>query len=421
MLIIFEELFLNNTMSDNLVPDIKQSFFEMQTKQDLLNLLNYVKPMVYGSEVKPFTFSQLNYNAHNSINPDRYRTFTIKKKSGKDRVITAPNPGLKAFQKCLNYVFQLVYTPNAHAYGFIPGKSVVDNASVHIGQNYVYNIDLKDFFPSNESGRLYKRLQSKPLFVNAEVASVITDLCCHPMEVERLDENGNVVRVIRSVLPQGAPTSPTLTNILCESLDFKLTKLAKKYGLNYSRYADDITFSSKHNVYQDDSKFIMSLRDIINKSGYIVNKDKTRLQKSGARQEVTGLVVSQNRVNVTKKYIRELRGMLFIWEKYGLDILNEHFIPRYLVEKGHVKKNNPNVISVISGKLMYLRMVRGEGDSKYAALQARFDQLTNKGQLFDNRMQNAENKETLSENELENVMSLLEKSGFDLSVLDKNG
>lgn len=338
-------------------------------------------------------------------------------------MITAPNPGLKAFQKCLNYVFQLVYTPNAHAYGFIPGKSVVDNASVHIGQNYVYNIDLKDFFPSNESGRLYKRLQSKPLFVNAEVASVITDLCCHPMEVERLDENGNVVRVIRSVLPQGAPTSPTLTNILCESLDFKLTKLAKKYGLNYSRYADDITFSSKHNVYQDDSKFIKSLRDIINRSGYTVNKEKTRLQKSGARQEVTGLVVSQNRVNVTKKYIRELRGMLYIWEKYGLHVLYDSFLPRYISEKGHVKKGNADVVNVISGKLMYLRMVRGVDDSKYAKLQTRFDRLTKQETDlgYQNQIRSNQENETLSENELENVISLLEKSGFDLSVLDKKG
>ncbi len=366
---------------DDLVVEIKGAFSKMQTKQDLLDLLNLVKPVVFGKDAKYFTINQLNYHAHTKnkkndvLNPNRYKTFTIKKKSGKDRVITAPNPGLKAIQRCLNYIFQVAYKPNTHAYGFIPGKSVVDNASVHRGHNYVYNIDLKDFFPSNESGRLFKRLQVKPLCLSAEVASVITDLCCHQMEVERYDEQGNLKKVVRSVLPQGAPTSPTITNILCERLDFKLSRLAEKYGVNYSRYADDITFSSNHNVYQENSKFNKSLYAIIKEAGYTINPDKTRLQKIGTRQEVTGLIVSKSKVNVTKKYIHELRGMLHIWKEYGLSDLNARFLPKYKAEKGHVNKGNPNVVNVISGKLLYLRMVRGKEDRVYVALKKQFDNL----------------------------------------------
>lgn len=396
------------------IDKVKELFKNMKDKQDLLELLNIAKADIYGVDSEPFNMSQLNYHCHSSLNSKRYNTFMIKKKSGGDRIITAPNVGLKAFQRCLNYIFQIVYTPNNNAFGFIPHKSVVDNASVHIGQNYVYNIDLKDFFPSNESGRVYKRLQVKPFNMSPEVASVITDLCCHPMEVERLGVDGNFVKVTRSVLPQGAPTSPTITNIICERLDRRLTKLAGKYGLRYSRYADDITFSSMHNVYQQDSKFLKQLRMIVESEGYLINEKKTRLQRRGWKQEVTGLVVSKEKVNVDKKYIRQLRGMLHCWEKYGLADLRVRFQPRYFLEKGHVKKGDPDVVNVIYGKLLYLRMVKGKDDSQYLSLQRRYDKLTN---IVDSS--NIQANDVLRDDEMESVLKMLEKSNYNLSVLDK--
>jgi retron-type reverse transcriptase len=187
-------------------------------------------------------------------------TFTIKKKSGQDRTIHSPIKGLKEFQKALNIILQCIHEPHEAATGFIVGKSIVDNAKIHVGQTYVYNIDLKDFFPSIDRSRVWGRLLIAPfnLGVSEEkrtIANFIATLCCTPMDVERFKDN-EWISLKTSVLPQGAPTSPTLTNIICERLDKRLTGVAMRFGLNYSRYADDITFSSKHNTYEvSDIKF----------------------------------------------------------------------------------------------------------------------------------------------------------------------
>ena len=355
--------------------EIKKQFGELKTKTDLLNILNLAKKdLCCDDKAELFTWRQLNYHRYNSLNPKRYESFSVKKKSGGVRVITAPNAGLKAIQKCLNHIFQLCYKPDSHAFGFVSDKSVVDNAKVHIGQNYIYNIDLKDFFPSIESGRIYKRLMSKPFNLNSELASFITDLCCHTMEVERKNEQGAFEKVVRTVLPQGAPTSPMLTNIICEKLDRKLSRLAQNHNLKYSRYADDITFSGMHNAFDNNSSFVSKMQEIIVKEGFTINDKKTRLQKHCVRQEVTGLIVSQDRVNVTKRYIKELRGILHCWEKYGYDDVVKRFTPRYAAEKGHVKKRNP-LINVVRGKLLYLKMVKGLESKMYQTLKGRFDKL----------------------------------------------
>src|SRR5690606_12979703 len=114
-----------------------------------------------------------------------------------------------------------------------------------------------------------------------KIANIIAALCCTEMEVERKDENGEWISVKRNVVPQGAPTSPVITNIICQKLDFLLTGVAKRFGLKYSRYADDITFSSMHNVYQPDSDFLKELKRIITEQGFHINVNKTRLQKDG--------------------------------------------------------------------------------------------------------------------------------------------
>ena len=121
---------------------------------------------------------------------------------------------------------------------------------------------------------------------------------------------------IQWVLPQGSPSSPILTNIVCQSLDRKLYRLAKEYKLHYSRYADDITFSGNCNVFQRNGEFLCKLRQIIEQQNFTINEKKTRLQKKSQRQEVTGLVVSE-RVNVPRQYVRSLDNLLYIWERYG--------------------------------------------------------------------------------------------------------
>ena len=325
---------------------IRTQFGKMKTKEELLALLNYAKVVLYGEKAIPFALNQLKYHYNPKANRKRYFQFTVKKKSGAERVISAPNNGLKEIQKCLNLVFQLIHEPNPAANGFVPGKSIVDNAIIHSGSFYVYNIDLKDFFPSIDQARVWGRLKKPPFNLNEnqkrlDLANIIASLCCHEMEVERMDNTGAFVKVLKSVLPQGAPTSPTLSNIICERLDIRLSGVAKRFGLKYSRYADDITFSSMHNVYQKDSEFLIEIARIITDQNFYIKESKTRLQKQGFRQEVTGLIVN-DKPNVNKRYISELRMWIYYWEQYGYEKASSFFKPKYIADKGHVKKGTPS-------------------------------------------------------------------------------
>lgn len=393
--------------------DIKTKFCSLRNETDLLNLLNEAKKNVFGIKNFPFTIQQLKYHAFASYNKNnRYQSFEIPKKTGGKRTITAPNVGLKAIQKVLNFILQQVYEPHSAANGFVPSRSIVDNARVHIGQNYVYNIDLKDFFPSIEQPRIFVRLQKKPFNLPKPIAGIIANLCCHNMEVERLDENGNIIKMMKNVLPQGAPTSPTLTNIICERLDKQLSNLANNYNLKYSRYADDLTFSSMHNVYQNNSEFIVSLHKIIAEQHFLINEKKTRLQNRNRRQEVTGLIVS-DRINVFKKYIKGLRLWLHIWETLGQDTAQAEFAAKYNASKCH-HKGTPHIENVLSGKLQYLQMVKGANDPTYKKLNERYNLLFNNKNLSpiisvlektDNKVPSEKKHEQIEANIANNVIA----------------
>lgn len=441
------------------IDQIRISFGKIQSKEDFLQLLNDVKPMIYGVKTVPFELKQITWYSNPRLRGNRYAEFKIKKKSGGDRTIHSPVNGLKAIQKTLSFILQCVFDPHEAATGFVRNRSIVDNARIHAGSRYVYNIDLKDFFQSIDQARVWKCLQLLPFNLTKEstvkpkymkwedfkreklktdkpvtanpgngrmfirtpsgiiliasnfdatkekfvirgdnrlvtkegvslkgtlwltnhipsanrlaVANIIAALCCTEMDVERRNEQGDWIMVRRNVLPQGAPTSPVITNIICQRLDYLLAGTAKRFGLKYSRYADDITFSSDHNVYNPESDFVKELQRIITDQGFHVRESKTRLQKETYRQEVTGLLVNE-KVNVQKRYIKQLRLWLYYWERYGYDRAYGFFIRQYLTDKGHIKKGNPDMASVISGKLDFLKMVKGGDSEMYLNLKARF-------------------------------------------------
>ena len=132
-----------------------------------------------------------------------------------------------------------------------------------------------------------------------------------------------------------------------------------------------------HYVYSENGEFIKELARIINTQGFVINKAKTRIQKLGSRQEVTGIIVS-DKLNVTKKYVREIRSLLYIWDKYGYSAAMSRFYPKYKAEKGHIKKGNPDLTNVLDGKLMYLKMVKGDTDFVYVKLYTKFQELVNR-------------------------------------------
>lgn len=334
----------------------------LQTKTDLLRLLNDLKIDDLQDNAYLIPMKTLNFYC-NPVHDKRYRSFSIPKKSGGERVISAPCRGLMSILTYLNVMFEAMYEPAPCVCGFAIGKSVVDNAKCHIGKNYVFNLDMKDFFPSIQQARVWARLQAAPYNIKKDVANVIAGLCCMKTSDGRY------------VLPQGAPTSPILTNMICERLDRRLTGLARRFGLIYSRYADDITFSSMHYVYSADGEFMKELHRIISDEHFSLNNKKTRLQKNNERQEVTGITVNE-KTNVTRKYVREIRQLLYMWKTYGYNDAYSKFYPKYKAEKGYVKKGEPVLENVLSGKLLYLKMVKGEEDSIYVKLREQFDKLS---------------------------------------------
>ena len=369
---------------------------KMQTKEDLLALLNFIKKEmanesgIDASHFHPFTLKQLNFYCNPNHDSHRYRKFKIKKKTGGFRDITAPrNKCFKMLLQAVNEMLKALYVPSEHVMGFTEGRSVATNAAIHKAQNYVFNIDLKDFFPSIEQARLWKRLQVKPYKMPSQIASIIAGLCSMRIKREHINENAkheNDKHYIY-VLPQGAPTSPILTNMVSEKLDFLLSGLARRFGLHYTRYADDITFSSMHYVYSKDGAFRTELKRIITEQGFTINDKKTRLQKRGTRQEVTGVIVNQ-KLNVTQRYARDIRNILHIWKKFGYNDAYSRFLPKYKTDRGHVKKGNPDLINVIEGKLLYMKMVKGENDTVYKNLYNRFIEL--KGKVANSKNTNSE-------------------------------
>ncbi len=359
--------------------EIREKFKQTSSIEDLINLINYVGER----EIKNFrTLSLRKFRAYvySKKFELRYKTFEINKKNGTTRTIHAPRGYLKIILKSINRILSTIYTPPKYVTGFVKGKSIVNNAFIHTGNYYVFNLDLKDFFYSFNLQRIKYALMSKPFQLPEKVAYELAKICTCPIKI-----NGET----KFVLPQGSPTSPILTNILCKRLDKKLNSLARKYGLKYSRYADDITFSSLHNVYNnakdlvkndsiDSPNFITELKNVLDKEGLRVNEAKIRLQKYGYRQEVTGLVVNE-KVNIKRRYYKNIRMWLYYWERYGYKRANEIFVKYYMKDRGYLQKKPPELKKHIQGKLDFLKMVRGKLDARYQKLEEWFNKLNKIG------------------------------------------
>lgn len=340
--------------------ELKNRFENILSIDDLVEVINYVhQELLAGDEI-----SKDDVLSNADLSNKRYHTFSIRKKTGGERVINSPMGALGMMQKALRAIFAICVEIHPKAMGFTEGKSVVNNARLHIGKNYVYNIDLKDFFHSFKKWQVKRIFTQVPFQLPEEIANYLASLCVHTIDIDGKKQQ---------VLPQGAPTSPILTNILCKKMDIALDKLAKKYKATYSRYADDITFSSNKAVFNNPN-FLQELEAIIHKNKLQINPKKTRLQKKSERQEVTGITVNE-KLNTTRKYVKQIRMWIYLIEKYGVEKAETIFRKDYIKEKGHIKCNKNPMFSVIGGKLLYLKMVKSQEDSTYQKLAQRFDKI----------------------------------------------
>ena len=246
-----------------------------------------------------------------------YRRFTIPKKTGGVRNISAPMPRLKAVQARIAMDVLGKVPLHDAAHGFVPGRSIVTNAQAHVGQPVVINMDLRNFFPTIT----WKRVQGlfRKLGYGGQVSTILALLLTEPDVVEaELDGRTWYVHTSERHLPQGSPASPVLTNVLCYRLDKRLSGLAGKWGFTYTRYADDLTFSGP----QVDrvGALLGAVRRVVADEGFEVHPDKTRVMHKGRRQEVTGLVVNEA-VGVPRPVLRRFRAVLHKLEESGPDSL----------------------------------------------------------------------------------------------------
>jgi len=237
-----------------------------------------------------------------------YVRFTIPKKTGGERLISAPMPRLKAAQTTIaSWLSQLPLHDAAH--GFVPGRSIVTNAAAHVGRSVVVNFDLQDFFPS--IGWLRVRGIFEQLGYSRAVATPLA-LLCTEADVEEMEVDGVrwFVQVGGRHLPQGSPASPVLTNLLCRRLDARLAGLALRLGFDYTRYADDLTFSARRDVVTPDTRLLLKcVPQIVGSEDLTVHPKKTRVMRRGRRQEVTGLVVNE-RLGVPREQLRRYRAVV---------------------------------------------------------------------------------------------------------------
>ena len=246
-----------------------------------------------------------------------YQRFTIAKKTGGERLISAPMPRLKRAQYwVLDAILDKVPVHEA-AHGFVPGRSILTNAGAHVGREVVVNLDMKDFFPTLTFRRVKGKFRG--LGYAEAVATVLALLCTEP-DVDELELDGARLFAAKGPrrLPQGAPTSPMLTNLICTRLDTRLTALAASLGFTYTRYADDMTFSASGDGAAKVSLLLKVVGEIVAAEGFTIHPDKTRVMRCGRRQEVTGLTVNE-RVAVPRDTLRRFRALLHQIAESGPD------------------------------------------------------------------------------------------------------
>ncbi|MEQ8167870.1 MAG: reverse transcriptase family protein [Candidatus Eremiobacterota bacterium] len=283
----------------------------------------------------------------NCTTMSHYHNFTIPKKRGGTRKISSPKPLLRKAQNWIkaNILDKILPEPCVH--GFIKGKSIMSNATGHIANDIVINMDLKDFFPTIKFKRVKGMFRS---FGYSESLSIVLSLLCTEPPRERVSYKGKIYDVSLGdrELPQGACTSPAITNIICRHMDIRLKGKAESLGFNYTRYADDLTFSG--NILKHTGKLLNDVTSIVSNEGFEVHPDKTRVFHKSRRQEVTGIVVNK-KLSVSREEIKKFRAILHNCEKHGIESQN--------------KEKHPNFIAYLRGYCSYISMVDSEKGKKF--------------------------------------------------------
>lgn len=333
------------------------------TETDLVTSLRSLKNFDDVANMLEITPKHLHYILFNKKIASYYKSFEIPKKDGGLRKILAPQHSLKALQDKLNYTFSLAYKPSITTHGFVKDRGIVSNASVHLRKRHLLNFDIEDFFNSINFGRVRGVLKS--IFgMSEDAATVVANICCY-----------------KNSLPQGAPTSPIISNMVCFNLDKELRNLAKQYSCDYTRYADDITFSTTRQSfprvigYLDDEQDVClgpKIKTILASNGFSIKDSKTRLNNRHQRLSVTGITVNQI-TNVERNYVKKVRAILRCLETNPLQEAQNVFEKKYHGKSGVQK--NADIMNVVKGMIAYIGHVKGKQDPIYEKLARRYNRV----------------------------------------------
>lgn len=285
-----------------------------------------------------------------------YKNFDVAKKGGKPRPINAPDRRLKFLQRQIAELLDTLYPVRKPVHGYVSGKSVKSNATSHLKQRFILNLDIKDFFGSITERRVSGILRA--IGIQSDVAETVARICCY-----------------KGHLPQGGPASPVLSNMVCFRLDRELLKFAKDARCIYTRYADDISLSSLRPLAPlfdgalpptgqlAPELLSAALQRAFTNNGFALNPDKIHYADKHSRRVVTGLKVNEG-LNVDRRFVRNLRAALYAVEK---DLAAAQ--TRYASDFG----GKADISAHLKGKIAWLGNVKGVADPVYRALALRFN------------------------------------------------
>ena len=317
-----------------------------------------------------------------------YKTFNVKKKNGSYRTINEPLNQLFTIQKEFSLFFLMNRSKNENSHGFELNKSIITNANKHVNKKIVLNIDLENFFLNISTSRIVEFLIKK--FNVSEIkATKIADILTY-----------------KNSLPQGSPSSPIISNFICEKLDLELYKYCRRFNITYTRYADDMSFSFSFDKLP---KFqVNNIISIIEQNGFKINKAKYRYYYGNTRQIVTGLVVNE-KVNVKREFYKNLRAILYNWNSKGIEVAQNKFIEKH--------GENKNFILTVAGWINFLGQVQGKDSDKFISLKSQFNKLEQETKYI--KTFNFDSTLPINLSELKTVLGI---SNINLHILqDNNG
>jgi RNA-directed DNA polymerase len=287
----------------------------------------------------------------------RYSEVAIPKRRKGTRTLLVPERRLKFLQRETLKLLEQLHSPRAPVHGFVKDRGALTNANAHQKRPYLLNIDLKDFFGVISRRRVRGMLESVDL--EEEVAEAICVIC-----------------TTRDQLPQGAPTSPILSNMIAYRLDRDLMNFAKTHRLRYTRYADDISLSGympplglftagiPNSGRVAEEQLSTALRLVFSSNGFDIASKKIWYSGPNFRKEVTGLIVNEF-TNVKRTFVRNLRASLYRVETMGIGAAEKDYQKRY--------RTTASLEQILRGRLEWIAQVRGRSFGAYRTLAKRFN------------------------------------------------